>query len=150
LRRKNFAQTNQLLDGKPYADKSLLRAYEVGAERIGWATRNREDWRFPRGRGGHLRRGIGMASQIWGGDGGPRAQALAKVLQDGTIVVVTGTQDIGTGTRTVLAQIAAEELGVPLAQVQVELGETEYGVFSPGSGGSMTLASMGPAVRMAA
>jgi len=150
LRRKNHAQTNQLLGGKGYASKSLLQAYEVGAERIGWATRNSAEWRFPKGRQGHLRRGMGMASQIWGGDGGPPAQALAKVLQDGTVVVVTGTQDIGTGTRTVLAQIAAEELGVPLSQVQVELGETEYGLFSPGSGGSMTLASMGPAVRMAA
>jgi xanthine dehydrogenase YagR molybdenum-binding subunit len=64
-------------------------------------------------------------------------------------VIVTGTQDIGTGTRTVLAQIAAEELGVPLGQVRVELGESEYGLFSPASGGSVTLASMGPAVRMA-
>ena len=52
-----------------------------------------------------------MASQIWGGDGGPPAQAMAKLLPDGTAVIITGTQDIGTGTRTVLAQIAAEELG---------------------------------------
>jgi xanthine dehydrogenase YagR molybdenum-binding subunit len=150
FRRKNFAENNQLLDGRPYAAKSLLQAYSVGAERVGWATRDDERRRYPKGRNGSLRRGVGMASQIWGGDGGPPAQALAKFTQDGTAVIVTGTQDIGTGTRTVLAQIAAEELGVPLAQVRVELGETEYGFFSPASGGSMTLASMGPAVRMAA
>jgi len=91
-----------------------------------------------------------MASQLWGGDGGPPAQAIAKLLPDGSAVILTGTQDIGTGTRTVLAQIAAEELGLPLDHVRVELGDTEYGVFSPASGGSMTLSSVGPAVRMAA
>lgn len=149
LRHKNHAERYQLLD-RPYARKSLLKAYEIGAERIGWATRDAEARRFPRGRDGHLRRGVGMASQLWGGDGGPPAQAIAKLLPDGTAVILTGTQDIGTGTRTVLAQIAAEELGLPLNRVRVELGDTEFGVFSPASGGSMTLASVGPAVRMAA
>jgi CO/xanthine dehydrogenase Mo-binding subunit len=149
LRRKNFAERYQLLD-RPYARKLLLDCYRIGAERIGWETRDAEERRYPGGRGGHLRRGIGMASQLWGGDGGPPAQAIAKLLPDGTAVIITGTQDIGTGTRTVLAQIAAEELGYPLERVRVELGETAHGVFSPMSGGSMTLASVGPAVRMAA
>lgn len=149
LRRKNYAAANQLAK-LPYAHKTLLEAYDRGAERIGWAERDAETRRFPDGREGRLRRGVGMASQIWGGDGGPPAQAIAKLLPDGTAVILTGTQDIGTGTRTVLAQIAAEELGLPIAQVRVELGDTEFGVFSPASGGSMTLASVGPAVRMAA
>lgn len=149
LRRKNYAEHYQLLD-RPYARKLLLECYRIGAERIGWATRDDAGRRFPAGRDGHLRRGIGMASQLWGGDGGPPAQAIARLLPDGTAVIITGTQDIGTGTRTVLAQIAAEELGYPLDRVRVELGETAHGVFSPGSGGSMTLASVGPAVRMAA
>lgn len=149
LRRKNHAPRYQLID-QPYAVKTLLEAYAQGAERIGWATRDAEERRYPRGRNGHLRRGVGMASQLWGGDGGPPAQAIAKLLPDGSAVILTATQDIGTGTRTVLAQIAAEELGIPLAHVRVELGETEFGVFSPASGGSMTLASVGPAVRMAA
>ncbi|HUY79156.1 MAG TPA: xanthine dehydrogenase family protein molybdopterin-binding subunit [Ktedonobacterales bacterium] len=149
LRRKNHAPRYQLID-QPYAVKTLLEAYTQGAERIGWATRDDAERRYPRGRDGHLRRGVGMASQLWGGDGGPPAQAIAKLLPDGSAVILTGTQDIGTGTRTVLAQIAAEELGIPLSHVRVELGETEFGVFSPASGGSMTLASVGPAVRMAA
>lgn len=149
LRRKNFAPRFQLLD-RPYAAKTLLEAYTLAADRIGWATRDAEARRYPRGRDGMLRRGVGMASQLWGGDGGPPAQAIAKLLPDGSAVIITGTQDIGTGTRTVLAQIAAEELHIPLAAVRVELGETEFGVFSPASGGSMTLASVGPAVRMAA
>lgn len=149
LRRKNFAPRYQLLD-RPYARKPLLECYAIGAERIGWATRDDEVRRCPQGRDGLLRRGVGMASQLWGGDGGPPAQAIAKLLPDGTAVILTGTQDIGTGTRTVLAQIAAEALNYPLDRVRVELGETEHGVYSPASGGSMTLASMGPAVRMAA
>src|SRR5579859_4486125 len=149
FRRKNHARTYQLLD-QPYARKLLLEAYDIGAERIGWSTRDADERRFPRGRDGMLRRGVGLASQLWGGDGGPPAQAIAKLLPDGSAVIITGTQDIGTGTRTVLAQIAAEELRIPLTSVRVELGETEFGVFSPASGGSMTLASVGPAVRMAA
>ena len=149
LRHKNVAQRYQLLD-RPYARHLLRECYRIGAERIGWATRNADERRFPIGRDGHLRRGVGMASQLWGGDGGPPAQAIAKLLPDGTAIIMTGTQDIGTGTRTVLAQIAAEELGYPLDRVRVELGETAHGVFSPASGGSMTLASVGPAVRMAA
>jgi xanthine dehydrogenase YagR molybdenum-binding subunit len=149
LRRRNFAERYQLLD-RPYARNSLHECYRLGAEGIGWAARDDEARRFPAGRGGHLRRGVGMASQLWGGDGGPPAQAIAKLLPDGTAVIMTGTQDIGTGTRTVLAQIAAEELGYPLDRVRVELGETAHGVYSPPSGGSMTLASVGPAVRMAA
>ncbi len=105
---------------------------------------------FPLGRASYLRRGVGMASQLWGGEGGPPAQAIAKLLPDGTAIILTGTQDIGTGTRTVLAQIAAEELDYPLEHVRVELGDSAHGVYSPPSGGSMTLASIGPAVRMAA
>src|SRR4029077_14863319 len=143
FRIKNHAPNNRLMNGRPYSTKTLLQAYEIGAERIGWATRDDEARRFPRGREGYLRRGVGMASQIWGGDGGPPAQAVAKLLPDGTAGIITGTQDIGTGTRTVLAQIAAEELGLPIEQVRVELGDTELGVYSPASGGSMTLASVG-------
>ncbi len=149
FRRKNYAPHHQAM-ARPYARKLLDRAYDLGAERIGWATRDAEERRYPLGRTGSLRRGVGMASQIWGGDGGPPAQAMAKLLPDGSAVIITGTQDIGTGTRTVLAQIAAEELGLPLEQIRVELGDTEFGLYSPPSGGSMTLASVGPAVRMAA
>lgn len=149
FRRKNLANHYQLLD-RPYARNLLQECYRIGADRIGWTTRDSDERRFPAGRNGHLRRGVGMASQLWGGDGGPPAQAIAKLLPDGSAIIITGTQDIGTGTRTVLAQIAAEELGYPLDRIRVELGETAYGVFSPASGGSMTLASVGPAVRMAA
>jgi xanthine dehydrogenase YagR molybdenum-binding subunit len=64
--------------------------------------------------------------------------------------VLAGVQDLGTGTKTVIAQVAAEELGLPLAAVRVVVGDTRATPFGPGSGGSVTLASITPAVREAA
>ena len=104
----------RLLD-RPYARKLLLRGVSTSARNGSAGPRAMPtSGASPLARDGHLRRGVGMASQLWGGDGGPPAQAIAKLLPDGTAVILTGTQDIGTGTRTVLAQIAAEELGYPL------------------------------------
>jgi xanthine dehydrogenase YagR molybdenum-binding subunit len=75
---------------------------------------------------------------------------MVKLLKDGTADVLAGVQDLGTGTRTVIAQVAAEELGVLLEDVRVVIGDTEPTPFGPGSGGSVTLASITPAVREAA
>jgi xanthine dehydrogenase YagR molybdenum-binding subunit len=91
-----------------------------------------------------------MASQIWGGGGGPPAFAWVRVNSDGTVEVIIGSQDIGTGVKTVFAQITAEVLELELDQVVVRIGDTAQGPFDPGSGGSMTVASVGPAVRQAA
>ena len=91
-----------------------------------------------------------MASQIWYGGGGPPSYAWTRVTSDGRIAVVTAMQDIGTGTRTAMAQIAAEELGVALDRVEVMLGDTSRGPFATLSAGSSTTPSMGPAVRAAA
>ena len=146
LRLNNYAETDPITD-QSYTTKGLRQAYQRGAELIGWQDR------------GTLRQtrststkkiGFGMASQVWGGGGGPPAYALLKINPDGTTVVITGTQDIGTGTKTVLAQIAAETLGFPLSAVDVRLGDTQLGVYAPLSAGSMTLPSVGPAVRAAA
>jgi xanthine dehydrogenase YagR molybdenum-binding subunit len=73
-----------------------------------------------------------------------------RVGADGRAQVVTAMQDIGTGTRTAMAQIAAEELGIPLEHVQVSLGDSARGPFASISAGSSTVPSMGPAVRSAA
>ena len=99
---------------------------------------------------GPWRRGWGMASQLWGGGGGPPANATVKLLPDGTAEVMAGVQDIGTGTKTIVAQVAAEELGLPLDAVRSVVGDTLSTPFGPGSGGSVTLASITPAVREAA
>jgi CO/xanthine dehydrogenase Mo-binding subunit len=91
-----------------------------------------------------------MASQIWYGGGGPPSYALVRVGSDGRATVITAMQDIGTGTKTAVAQIAAEELGIPLAHVTVSLGDSAHGPYASISAGSSTTPSMGPAVRAAA
>ena len=71
------------------------------------------------------------------------AYAWVRINFDGTVEVITGSQDIGTGTRTVMAQIAAEELGLKPEEVTVHLGDTETGPYDPVSWGSMTISSVG-------
>jgi len=95
-------------------------------------------------------RGVGIASQVWGAAGGPPAYALVRLNRDGTALVQTGTQDLGTGARTIFAQIAAAALGLPLEDVSIVIGDTNAGPYTNTSWGSMTTPSVGPAVRMAA
>jgi xanthine dehydrogenase YagR molybdenum-binding subunit len=73
-----------------------------------------------------------------------------RINRDATIDVLTGAQDLGTGARTVLAQIAAETLGARIEDVRTVLGDTERLPYAGNSWGSMTTASVGPAVRVAA
>jgi xanthine dehydrogenase YagR molybdenum-binding subunit len=91
-----------------------------------------------------------MASQIWYGGGGPPSYAWVRVGADGRAVVVTAMQDIGTGSATAMAQIAAEELGLQVDRVDVSLGDSARGPYASVSAGSSTVPSMGPAVRAAA
>ncbi|MBN1640475.1 MAG: xanthine dehydrogenase family protein molybdopterin-binding subunit [Anaerolineae bacterium] len=144
LRLANYAEASPAR-GIPYTLKGLRESYRLGAEAVGWDARRRTR----QGRG-PWRRGWGMASQIWGGGGGPPANAEVRLLPDGTADVMAGVQDLGTGTRTIVAQVAAEELGLPLDRVRVVIGDTLSTPFGPGSGGSVTLASITPAVREAA
>ena len=141
LRRRNYADSN---DGKPFSSKNLMECYDLAEKH--WERRHevraRSDERW--------KRGVGMASQIWFGGGGPPAYAWTRVTSDGRVTVVTAGQDIGTGTRTALAQIAAEELGIPLDRVEVQMGDSARGPYATLSAGSSTTPSMGPAVRAAA
>jgi xanthine dehydrogenase YagR molybdenum-binding subunit len=151
LRRKNYTRKDPPT-GQDYTAKHLDECYTRGAAMFGWDDLRRQ-LAAQRAAGGPpptVRRGIGMASQTWGGGGGPPAQAHFRINGDGSVDVYCGTQDLGTGTRTVLAQIAADALGFPLEQIRVHLGDTEVGPYGPGSGGSATVASAGPAMRMAA
>lgn len=142
LRVKNFAKKNPR-SGLPYSANHLAECYRDGAKRFGWNKRAPV-------RTGDVRRGFGVAAQTWGGGGGPPAYAQVRVNPDGSVDVLAGTQDLGTGSRTVFAQIAAEALGAKLDQVRVVLGDTERTPFTSNSWGSITMASVGPAVRMAA
>lgn len=144
LRLKNYAEDSPSR-GVPYTTKKLREAYQLGSESAGWAGREAR-----RTVDGPWRRGFGMASQLWGGGGGPPANATVKLLPDGTAEVMAGVQDIGTGTKTIVAQVAAEELGLPLEAIRAVVGDTLTTPFGPGSGGSVTLASITPAVREAA
>ncbi|HUZ15614.1 MAG TPA: xanthine dehydrogenase family protein molybdopterin-binding subunit [Gaiellaceae bacterium] len=141
LRRRNYAATNE---GTPISSKELEECYRMAEPH--WErrheVRSRSDavWKH----------GVGMASQIWYGGGGPPSYAWVRVGSDGRASVITAMQDIGTGTRTAMAQIAAEELRLPLDRVDVVLGDSARGPYASISAGSSTLPSMGPAVRAAA
>jgi xanthine dehydrogenase YagR molybdenum-binding subunit len=141
LRRRNYADSN---DGKPYSSKNLMECYDLARKhwdrRDEVRARSTDTWKH----------GVGMASQIWFGGGGPPSYAWTRVSSDGRVTVVTAMQDIGTGTRTAMAQIAAEELGVPLDRVDVVLGDSARGPYATLSAGSSTTPSVGPAVRAAA
>jgi CO/xanthine dehydrogenase Mo-binding subunit len=146
LRRANDVDVDQV-SGLPYTAKHLSVCIDRAAELSGWSERDAlRDREHPDGR----RRGLGAACQIWWGGGGPPAHALVRMGHDGVVTVVTGAQDIGTGVTTAFAQVAAEELGLPLDRVRVEVGSTRYGVYAPVSGGSQTMPSVAPAVRSAA
>jgi xanthine dehydrogenase YagR molybdenum-binding subunit len=146
LRLRNYAETDQVL-GRAYSSKFLREAYDLASRAAGWSRRTPTP--SAPVRGGPPRRGFGMASQIWGGAGSAPAYAEVRLNTDGTADVRIGTQDIGTGARTALAQIAAEVLTLPIDKVTVRLGDTDF-PYSPLSAGSQTIASCGPAVRMAA
>jgi xanthine dehydrogenase YagR molybdenum-binding subunit len=143
LRRRNHADSD-LVDGRPFSSKNLLECYTRAEPH--WARRDEVRARSD----GPWRHGVGLASQIWYGGGGPPSYAWVRVGSEGWATVITAMQDIGTGTRTAMAQIAAEELGLPLDRVRVELGDSARGPYASISAGSSTTPSMGPAVRAAA
>jgi xanthine dehydrogenase YagR molybdenum-binding subunit len=142
LRKKNYTTKNRGDTGIPYSSKGLDKAYEIGAQEIGWLRRNKT-----RGEGkDRFRRGIGMAAGIWWGAGVPGTLADVKLHPDGSVEAICGTQDIGCGTRTHMAVVAAETLGLQPEDITVKLGNTDY-PWAPISGGSQTTPSVAPAVR---
>jgi len=120
--------------------------YDLAAKRAGWAEKRAKSGDAT---AGSVKRGIGVASSLWFAAGGGGGAVLVRLRKDGRVEVRNGAQDIGTGTRTVLGQVAAEELGLPLAGVQVFIGDTAD-PRGPGSGGSTTIGSLTPAARLAA
>jgi CO/xanthine dehydrogenase Mo-binding subunit len=143
LRRRNYASSDRV-DDRPFSSKNLEECYRRAEPH--WAKREEVRARS----NGPWKHGVGLASQIWYGGGGPPSYAWIRLGADGRVQVVTAMQDIGTGTRTAMAQIAAEELGIPVDQVQVSLGDSARGPYAAISAGSSTVPSMGPAVRSAA
>ena len=118
--------------------------YTEGAKLFGWSKRKKNGADT-----GPVKRGIGVASAVWFQLGGRGATCLCRIRKDGSVEIRNGAQDIGTGTRTIMAMTAAEELGLPLDGVTAFLGDTNDPV-GPASGGSVTAPTIMPAARTAA
>jgi len=141
LRLRNYAEVDEQ-DQKPFSSKSLRQCYAQAAAKFGWAKRNPK----PRSmRDGHELVGYGMAGATYPANQWP-AGARATYRPDGTYLVQAGTQDLGTGTYTIMTQVAADALGVPVDKVTFELGDTAF-PEAPVSGGSTTASTVGPAVK---
>src|ERR1700704_6116428 len=123
----------------------MLECLQLGMEKFGWSKRTPEVGSMKRE---GLTLGWGMAGCTWVAARFP-AEATVHLRDDGTVRVACGTQDIGTGTYTILAQIASQKTGVRLDKIEVALGDTS---LPPGpiSGGSMVTGSVVPAVFAAA
>jgi xanthine dehydrogenase YagR molybdenum-binding subunit len=144
LRRRNEPQQDESTK-LPFSSRHLLECMQVGAEKFGWARR---DPRVGAMKRDGLTIGWGMAACAWGAMRDD-AQASVEIRRDGTALVTTATQDIGTGTYTVLAIVASEATGIPLDKIDVQLGDTML-PDGPISGGSWVTASVIPAVSTAA
>jgi xanthine dehydrogenase YagR molybdenum-binding subunit len=140
LRLKNYSEWDQNED-KPFTSKALKDCYYRGAERFGWSKRKAK----PRSmREGRELVGYGMASGIWEAFRVPTS-ARAVLAPEGTLEIGCATADIGTGTYTILTQIGAEMLGLPIDKVTVKIGDSDL-PLAPVEGGSWTAASAGSAV----
>ena len=118
------------------------REFQIGAERFGWKDKYQKPGSSP----GIVKTGIGCAGANWPAGGGHKGtQGEAQINPDGSIEVRLGVQDIGTGTKTVIAVVAAEILGLTPGQITVRVGDTNYPP-GPGSGGSTTCPSVSPTV----
>jgi xanthine dehydrogenase YagR molybdenum-binding subunit len=144
LRLVNYAETEPQ-QGKKWSSKNLRECYERGAKLMGWESRNKMPGTTKEGK---YLVGYGMATATYPANRG-MAKVRLKLFQDGHAVAACCTQDIGTGTYTVMAQVMAEALGLPVEKVEFKLGDTIY-PQGPNSGGSQTMASTGPAVQAAA
>jgi len=140
LRLKNYAERSPIED-KPYSSKELRACYQQGADKFGWSKRPLE----PRSmREGSELVGWGMATGVW--DAMQMfARASAVMHADGRLVVSSAATDIGTGTYTVMATIAAEAMGLPLERVTFQLGDSTLPA-APIEGGSSHVATVGSAV----
>ena len=143
LRRRNEPESEPG-SGKPFSQRRLVECYDEGARRFGWERRiptpgstRSGDWLI----------GIGMAT-AFRGNFTVEAEARVTLGADGRATVETDMTDIGTGTYTILAQVAGEMLGLPLSAVDVVLGDSDL-PKSPGSGGSFGAGGSGSAVALA-
>jgi len=150
LRLKNVPTFSQAREGSPpYTSTGLRDCLVEGAKAFGWKEARekieKEERKSP------VQRGVGMASGLWiAGGGGPPSTILVKLFSDGSVNLNMGASDIGTGTRTVMAMVVSEELGIRPEMIQIENADTGTTQYATASGGSKTVPTEAPAVRAAA
>lgn len=143
LRLVNYSEIDKSTD-KEYSSKELRECYLQGAEKFGWKKRNPQPRSMKRG---NKLIGLGMATGIWEANRIlARAQAIMK--SDGKVEIKSAVTDIGTGTLTVMTQIASDELGLPIEDITFSYADSKM-PFAPIQGGSFTVATVGPAVKAA-
>jgi len=140
FRLKNDTLTDES-QNKPFSSRHYKECLQTGAEKFGWAKRNPAVGSM---RKGDIVLGWGVAGASWGAGRGP-CQASVSLLNDGTARVSCGTQDVGTGTYTVFAQIVSDRTGIPVDHIRVVLGDSAL-VPGPTSGGSTCTATVLPAI----
>jgi len=150
LRLQNIPEVSQGREGQPaYTSTSLRQCIEEGARAFKWQESRKRT--ASQASGTVRRRGVGMAAANWFvGGGGPPSTVVLKLFADGSVNLNMGASDIGTGTKTVMAMVAAEELGVDPDSIQVENADTGTTQYATPSGGSKTVPTEAPTVRQAA
>jgi CO/xanthine dehydrogenase Mo-binding subunit len=149
LRLKNIPTYSQGREGNPpYTTTGLKECLIEGAKAFGWNEAKKTSQTQKQS---HLRRGVGMASCLWfAGGGGPPSTVLVKLFSDGSVNLNMGASDIGTGTKTVMAMVISEELGVDLDKIEIEHADTGTTQYATPSGGSKTIPTESPTVQAAA
>jgi len=144
LRLRNHADVDPS-NGKPWSSKSLKECYIQAADRFGWSKRTMAPGSM---RKGNVLVGMGMATATYPSNF-MQANARATIDDEGKVLIEIATQDLGTGTYTILTQIAAEALDVDPKAVRVEIADSKL-PNAPLSGGSWSATSAGTAVKAAA
>jgi xanthine dehydrogenase YagR molybdenum-binding subunit len=143
FRLRNYAETDPH-ENKPFASKALRACYAQGAEAFGWNKRSADSRSM---RDGNTLIGWGVATSTYPTNRMP-SSVKVRMDREGNVVVQCATQDLGTGTYTVMTQVAADTLGMPMRRIRFELGDSDLPP-APVSGGSMTVASVAPSVQAA-
>ncbi len=150
VRLRNVSLRNQSRPGNPvYTSTHLKECLEEGSRVFGWHEARLRTGRTPES--SSIRRGVGMAACLWSAGGGrPPSTVIFKLFSDGSANLNMGASDLGTGTKTVMAMVIVEELGIKPEVIQIEYADTETTQFATPSGGSKTVPTESPAVRAAA
>ncbi len=144
--RGQIVDTQPVEGGIPFSSNGLRECLVRGAETVGWRQRRRP----PASDAGPRKRGLGMSMFLYRGGPGGESRARLRLNPDGTVQLITGIMDVGEGAVTVLAQVAAEALGVGYDDVRVTSGDTQATPDAPITAGSTATFSSGLAVKEAA